>query len=1011
MQPNRISASSQRALKIDLDKPLSFRFDGKPYTGYDGDSLASALLANGVRLMGRSFKYHRPRGVIACGVEEPNALIQLETGAQTQPDLPATMIPLYDGLEASSQNRWPSLSVDTGAINSLLGRFFPAGFYYKTFMWPASLWTGFYEKIIRRAAGLGIAPDAPDPASYRQHYHHCDLLVAGGGLAGIYSALMAAKLGLKVTLANEHREWGGHGLYDPNLGEIDGVNYLEKMEAWLDALRAMPNVTLLSHTTIAGIYDDNYVIGLQHHQDHLHPTRQDQSKPRQILWKIRATQIFIAAGAFDRPILFANNDRPGVMLSNAISGYISRYAVLPGKDITIFTNNDSAYRSAFIAADHADAKIRIIDSRASIDSDLIAQSKAKNIALELAHAVCNTKGRLGINMIQIAPFIAGQLHLDQARWVSCDCLGTSGGLNPIVHLYSQAKGKLDWDQSRALFMPRNHIENVRGMGVHVVGAAAGHFEFHAILDHIHQKIASIAGITSKKAAKLPNAPTATGGDRLNLIPLWQVPHALGKKAFHDFQNDSTTADIALAAREGFLSVEHLKRYTTTGMATDQGKTSNINALAIMADIRGLSVPEVGTTTFRPPYSPISFGAITGQNRRELFHPARITPFHQEHLKDGAPFEDVGDWKRPHYFPQSGEDMHKAVARECLQTRKTVGMVDASTLGKIDIQGRDAAWFLNMIYTNKWDNLAIGKSRYGLMCNEHGMVFDDGVTTRIGENHFHMTTTTGGAARVMNWLEEWQQTEWPDRQVYFTSVTEQWAVASINGPMARAMLQPLTDIDLDQESFPFMSLRTGRVAGIPARVFRISFTGDLGFEVNVPARYGLSLWQALKQAGKPYDLCIYGTESLHVLRAEKGFIIVGQDTDGTVTPQDLGMNWIVSKKKTDFLGSRSHYRSDTARQGRKQLVGLYTDDPNMVLKEGAHIVETHLKKPPMHALGHVTSSYYSPNVGRSIALALVKDGLNRIGDKLCLPDMVTNKPVYATVTKPIFFDEKGTRNDG
>ncbi len=1007
MVASRLPANQMaKTVAVDPNQSQAFRFDNRHYQGLAGDSLASALLANDQLLVGRSFKYHRPRGLMACGVEEANGLIQLEYGAQTQPDLPATTIPLYEGLEANSQNRWPSLQFDIGALNGVLGRFFPAGFYYKTFMWPAPLWTKFYEKIIRRAAGLGVAPDAPDPSFYSQRFHHCDILIAGGGIAGLYAGLIAGKQGARVVIADEQERFGGYVLSDPELCKFGNQDGYDQVQAWLEELSALPNVTLLKRTTVSGVYDDHFITAQERVQDHLHPAAQNPKLARQRFWKIRAKHLIVAAGAFDRPLVFANNDRPGIMLSSAISGYINKYGVLPGREIALFTNNDHGYRAAFIAK-QAGANVRIIDSRSKIDPSLRTQVEALGITLSLSSTVINTKGRDRLTMIEIGK-LEGTKLTEESRWVSADCLGSSGGLNPIVHLYSQARGKLIWEDENQLFKPDGKLDKVG-----IIGAANGTFDLTDLLKEAGTAVKqALIRIGIKPPARL-TSPKAMGGDRLNLMPLWEVPAKSGQKAFHDFQNDATAADIHLAAREGFLSIEHLKRYTTTGMATDQGKTSNINAIAIMAGIRGCSIPEVGTTTFRPPYSPISFGAITGQNRRHLFHPERFTPMHDLHQADGAVFEDVGDWKRPYYFPNQNETMHQAVQRECLQTRQSVGMVDASTLGKIDIQGKDAAWFLNMIYTNRWDKLGVGRCRYGLMCNEHGMVFDDGVTTRLDEHHFHMTTTTGGAARVMSWLEEWQQTEWPEREVFFTSVTEQWAVASINGPQSRAMLQALTDIDLSQENFPFMSYKSGEVAGIPARVFRISFTGDLGFEVNVPARFGKALWQALKQAGKAHDLCIYGTETLHILRAEKGFIIAGQDTDGTVTPQDLGMEWAISKQKDDFLGSRSHRRSDTAKEGRKQLVGLLTEDPKFVLPEGAQIVAEHKEKLPMTMIGHVTSSYMSPNVdqGRSIAMALIADGRNRMGEKVNIPDLKTNRNRVATICEPIFFDKEGSRTNG
>jgi len=989
---------------IDRSKPLNFTFDGVSYTGYQGDTLASALLANGIRLLGRSFKYHRPRGLIAAGSEEPNALVQLETGAYTEPNTRATCIELYDGLVASSQNRWPSLEFDVGAVNSMVARFLPAGFYYKTFMWPASMWMT-YEKYIRKAAGLGVSPVENDPDVYHGTYAHCDVLVIGGGVAGVTAAKAAADAGARVILLDENNEFGGALL------GTSGISYINKQ---IDELKRNDKVRLLTRTTATGYYDYNYITALEKVTDHLGPGN-GGDLPRQRFWKIRTKQVVIAAGAIERPLIFADNDRPGVMLANAVSTYINRYGVLPGKDIVVFTNNDSAYQVAFDATDSG-AVVTVVDARANVSAVLKKKLEDNNIRLFEGHAISSVRGAKGVESVKVMQLSEdGQSLHGQAWEITCTIVANSGGWTPSCHMYSQSGGKLKYIESLAAFVPDYDSMKKTSPSVSAGACNGGFNTDECILQGAQAGVdaANYCGYnTTVSAADSPAVNEFAQGD---ILPLWLVPtvHPVGEgssKHFHDFQNDVTAADIQLAAREGFVSVEHLKRYTTTGMATDQGKTSNLNALAIMANIQGVSIPEVGTTTFRPPYTPLTLGAVGGQESKDLFIQERKTPMHDWHVANGAKFEDVGDWKRAWYYPKNGEDMHSAVQRETLAVRESVGMLDASTLGKIDIQGRDAVKLLEMVYTNNWQKLAVGSCRYGLMLNEHGMIFDDGVTTRLGEHHYHMTTTTGGAARVMSWLEEWLQTEWPEWDVYCTSVTEQWAVVALNGPNARELLQSITDIDVSKEAFPFMTMREGQVAGMPARIFRISFTGELSYEINVPARYGRALIEALAAAGEKYNLCPYGTEAMHVLRAEKGFIIVGQDTDGTVTPHDMDMDWIVSKTKQEYLGNRSQQRVDTKRDNRPQLVGLLTEDPTVVLPEGAHIVAEVLEAPPMDTIGHVTSSYMSPNTGRSIALALLQGGISRKGQQVTV-SLMNGDAHNAEVTDTVFVDKEGVRVRG
>jgi len=988
--------------RVDRSKPLSFHYDGKKFEGVEGDTLASALLANGVHLTGRSFKYHRPRGILSAGCEEPNAVVQLEEGAYTEPNTRAPMVELYDGLSAKSQNAWPSVKFDASAINNFFQRMLPAGFYYKTFMWPPKLWM-YYEHHIRNAAGMGESPREVDPDWYEQIHLHADVLVCGGGASGLMAALSAAKSGGRVIIADEQSEMGGALLSDT--ATIDGKPASDWVAGVLAELSAMDNVTLLPKTTVAGYYDQNWLTALQRVTNHKGPGNGGK-EPRERFLKIRAKQVVLATGAIERPLVFVNNDRPGIMLAGAVRTYVNRYGVLPGREILVFTNNDSAYATA-IDAKRAGATVYVCDARKEASGTLAEEARAAGVKIYTNSVVVKAKGGKRVSGAEIMELNADGIDVEGSHHsINCDCIAMSGGWNPTVHLFSQSRGKLSWDEAKTMFVPGPAPKINPSQSV---GCCNGTMSLAGCL-----REGAEAGSAAAKAAGLSAAtavvPSTAEISEQPIRPIWEVPyHGHGKK-FHEFQNDSTSDDLRLASREGYISVEHTKRYTTTGMGTDQGKTSNVNAIGIMSEAQGVAIPDVGTTTFRPNYTPVTFGAATGLNIGPLFEQVRTTSMNPLHIANGAVFEDVGDWKRPWYFPKPGEDMHAAVQRECKMVRETVGVLDASTLGKIDIQGPDSAKFLEMIYTNAWEKLGVGKCRYGLMLNEHGMIFDDGVTTRLGENHFHMTTTTGGAGRVMSWLEEWLQTEWPEMQVYCTSVTEQWAVASISGPKARDLLAELTDIDLDPETFPFMSMKEGTVAGVPARVFRISFTGEVAFEINVPQRWGLHLLTAIMEHGKKYDICPYGTETMHVLRAEKGFIIVGQDTDGTCTPMDVGMDWIVSKKKGDFLGRRSFTRPDTAREGRKQLVGILPEDPNFVLPEGAHIVAEPKPRPPMQMLGHITSSYMSPTLGRSFALALVKGGRDRIGETLTVP-LIDGSQHKVTITDTVFFDKEGERVRG
>ena len=996
---------------VDRTKPVGFTFNGTRYQGYEGDTLASALLANGVHLVGRGFKYHRPRGIVSAGAEEPNALVQLgDDAGRTDPNMRATQVALHEGLVACSQNCWPLVETDVGAVADVLSPLFPAGFYYKTFMWPAGLWRS-YEAVIRRAAGLGKSPRAHDPDRYDHCHAHCDVLVVGSGPAGLSAAMAAAKSGARVILAEEQEEFGGALLSEPADGiAIGGKSARQWRDDAIATLAAAGDVRLLPRTTCFGYYHGNYLAMLERVTDHLPVGSAAPGTPRQRLWKVRARQVVLATGAIERPLIFAENDRPGIMLAGAVRTYLNRYGVRAGSRAVIVTNNDSAYRTALDLRSQGVSIAAIVDLRPEPTGALALRAAAEGLEILAGYSILGTEGRKRVRRVWVAPMSAdgGTVDTTGRRVLDCDLVAVSGGWNPAVHLLSQSRGTVRYEDGIASFVPDRSFQPERSAGA--CNGAFGTADCLAQGWAAGVEAAKAAGFTARKprAAKVEE-PEEAPARQIWLLPSDRAPERV--KAFVDQQNDVTAKDLKLAIGEGYRSVEHVKRYTTTGMGTDQGKTGNVSALGIVAGALGQTIPEIGVTTFRPPYTPVTFGAIAGRGVKELYAPVRKTAMHRWHEENGAVFENVGQWKRPWYYPQAGESMDDAVDREVAAVRRSVGIFDATTLGKIDIQGRDAAEFLNRIYTNAWSKLGVGRCRYGLMLGEDGMVMDDGVTTRLGENHFHMTTTTGGAANVMGWLEEWAQTEWPELKVHMTSVTDQWAVIAVAGPKSRDLVSGLAEgIDFDGEAFPHMSMREGRIAGAPARVFRISFSGEMGFEVNVPASHGMAVWRAIAETGKAYDATPYGTETMHVLRAEKGFIIVGQETDGTITPSDLQMDWIVSRKKPDFIGSRSLTRRDMQRDDRKQLVGLLTDDPKERLDEGAHLIATEIEPPaPVPMLGHVTSSYHSPSLGRSIALALVRGGAARTGERLYVA--MPGRTIPVAVTSPVFYDPEGARLHG
>ncbi|MEX1082337.1 MAG: sarcosine oxidase subunit alpha family protein [Halofilum sp. (in: g-proteobacteria)] len=1009
-QPNRLPSGG----RIDRGAPLTFTFDGQVLEGYAGDTVASALLANGISLIARSIKLHRPRGIVAAGAEDPNSLVQIGRGAQTVPDLRATQAELYDGMEVRSVNHWPSLKFDVTAVTGLFAPLMPAGFYYKTFKWPPSWWQRVYEPQIRHAAGFGTAPDAPDPDRYDKVNRHCDLLVVGGGPAGLAAALEAGRRGARVMLCDEQSEFGGRLLATRE--EIDGQPATEWVAAAVEELAALPEVTLLPRTTAFGFYDHGFSSLLERVTDHLGPVSPDR-RPRQRQWRVRARRTVLAAGAIERPLVFCNNDRPGIMTASAVSTYVNRHSVTPGQRAVVFTNNDSAYQTALDLSDRGVAVAAVIDVRPEPAGTLVERVRAEGIEILSGHAVVDTVGRRHLKNIKVMRLNArGDGIYGDVRTIACDLLASSGGWNPVIHLHAQPRGETRYDVSIAAFV----AEGLRA-DVQIAGAANGGFALgQCIREGLASGARAAAGAGFGSDDIEGAAPSVTEPDEAPIRPMWRVPArrpvSRAPKQFVDFQNDQTAADIYLAIRENYRSIEHIKRYTSMGFGTDQGKLNNINGTGIAAEALGEEIGRIGTTSFRPAYTPVTFGALAGREiGAERFHAVRKTPMHRWHAEQGALFENVGDWKRPWYYPRAGDSMRAALDREVQAVRQGVGILDASTLGKIDVRGPDAGELLNRVYTNGWKNLPVGRAKYGLMLGEDGMVMDDGVSARIAEDRYHMTTTTGGAARVLAWLEEWLQTEWRDLRVFLTSTTDQWAAISLAGPRSREVAaRVLEDVDLSAEAFPLMTWREATAAGVPARVFRVSFSGELGYEINVAADYGQRVWDALWAAGQEFGITPYGTESMHILRAEKGFIIPGQETDGSVNPMDLGMHALLSDKK-DYLGKRSLQRADAVRADREQFVGLIpVDDAGAPLSEpipeGAQLTEdpnANEAAKPVPLAGYVTSSYHSPTLGHAISLGMLRRGRER-HDEIVYAPQADGRVLRCQVTRPVFYDAEGAR---
>ncbi|WP_432344573.1 sarcosine oxidase subunit alpha family protein [Shinella yambaruensis] len=971
---------------IDRSNTIGFTFDGASLSGHAGDTLASALLANDRLLVGRSFKYHRPRGIVTAGPAEPNALVTIGTGARRDPNTKATVAELYDGLAATSQNRWPSLAFDIGAVNDRLSRFLSAGFYYKTFMWPAAFWEKVYEPLIRRAAGLGRTDLPRDPDAYEKSWAHCDLLVVGSGPAGLAAALVAARSGLRVILAEQDFALGGALLSETT--KLDGeAPYIFSRHA-IDELHGHPGVTLLPRTTVFGWYDDNVFGAVERVQKH--SATIDAARPVERLWRIVAKHAILATGAEERPLVFGGNDRPGIMMASAASTYANRFGVAAGRSVTIFTNGSSGYRTA------ADLSARGVEIAALIDSRADASDFAPDgVRVVRGGGIVDTKGRQRVRAV-----IADRGGFEEM--IACDAVAMSGGWSPVIHLACQRGGRPVWSQALQAFLAPEV-----GGGLVMAGAAAGHSRLSECLDDGARKASAIVEALGRPVAGFERPVVGEEVDP-SFTALWHVPGARSK-AFVDFQNDVHGKDLGLALREGFGHVEHAKRYTTSGMATDQGKLGNVNAIGILAAMRGVSPAEVGTTTFRPFYTPVSFGALAGSSRDEHAMPVRRSPLHGWAARHGAVFIDAGLWYRSSWFPKAGEKTwRESVDREVRTVREHAGLCDVSTLGKIEVFGPDAAEFLNRLYCNPVLKLPVGKARYGLMLREDGMVYDDGTVSRLGETHFLVTTTTAMAAGVLSHMEFAAQALWPELRVRFLSVSDQWAQMSIAGPKARTILQAVVEDDLSNAAFPFLAAREVRLKGsLKARLFRISFSGELAYELAVPAGYGEAVADALMRAGEPQGLCAYGVEALNVLRIEKGHV-THAELDGRVTPDDAGLGRMMGTSKPDFIGKWLSTRFGLTAADRAQLVGLKALEADKDMRAGAHLLKDGAKPSTVNDQGWVSSVCFSPTLGTHIALAFLKSGRERYGEKIIVWDRLRGVETVAEVCDPVFVDPENRR---
>ena len=984
-RPGKQAYRLARGGTIDRATPLDFSFDGKALSGYQGDTLASALLANGVRVVGRSFKYHRPRGIFTAGEEEPNALLEIGVGNARVPSCRAPMVPLAEGLVAGSQKGWPSVNFDLGRLIDYTHIFWPAGFYNKTFKWPNwHTWEGF----IRRAAGLGRPLTGPDPDHYEEVNAHCDLLICGGGPAGLLAALAAGRSGLRVILADQGESFGGSlNAERVRLDDAPAGDWITQVVA---ELQSLAGVILLPRTVVAGNYDHNVSTLLQ----------TGRGTPwRECLWTVRPKKVLLATGAIEQGLIFPNNDRPGIMLAGAVRHYLNRYAVTPGRRVMLATNNDSAYQTAFDLAEEQIQVAGIADSRREVNPAI--RRRLEELGIELISGACisDTRGTRGLREVSIE-------SLDGSRRErrACDLLAVSGGWSPRVHLLAHARGRLVFDETTQSFIPAAAPARLPP-GFSVVGSAAGAASLADVLAATLHSVAEICSDLGQPAAAT-EAPrvTSTCVECGPVAPLAVTPSK--RRQWIDLAHDVTFDDAELAVREGYVSVEHFKRYTTTGMSVDQGKTGNLNAFTVLAALTRRTVGEVGTTTFRPPYVPVTLGALAGRATGEFYAPRRYLPAHVLHADLGAHFEDYG-WQRPDCYPGRGESPQQAIHREALAVRQSVGIFDNSPIGKIEVRGPDAAEFLNRMYMNNALTLQAGRVRYGLMLNENGVIIDDGVFALLREGHFLVNTTSAGVARIVTWMEQWLQCDWPDLRVLVDDVTTQWANFTIAGPRSRELLKRLgTDIDLAAETMPHMSIASGTVAGLKARVARVSFSGEMSFEINLPARKATAFMQAALEAGKPLGITPYGIEALMILRLEKGYLHVGSDTDGSSTPDDVGWGEVARRKAGDFIGRRSLFRTGNQDPDRKQLVGLEAVSTDQAIAAGAHLLAGENRQPPAVTDGWVTSAAYSPKLGRYIALGVLQRGRQRLGEVLTACD--EDRRYLLRVTEPVFYDPDNER---
>ena len=978
---------------IQFHQKIGFKFDGVKYYGYKGDTIASALLRNNLKLIGRSFKYHRPRGFYTCGIEEPNALVQI-ISEYSEPNTRATIKKIYEGMEIESQNRWPSLETDIGSINNIFSPVFPAGFYYKTFMGPhKNFWKKIYEPIIRKAAGLGKPPKEFKAVSTHLH-HNVDITIVGGGLNGLIAAKSLIDTKYSVLLIDFDDQLGGILNNSNKVLSVNNQTPMDWISETVKEIENSKNIKILKNTLVTTYNYINHLIAVE---DKFVGSRPLKDKVNSTLHKIRTDQVILCNGHIERFLSFQNNDLPGIMLCSSFEKYMCRYGVIPSKETVVFSNNSNSESLVFSLIKKGFKPKAYIDSRSgeNIEPDLFDLIRKNDIPLYTNSQIKGAYGNKKLQKILVEDSSGG------VNEIKTDFLCLSGGINPDVHLFTQSKGLLDWDEKDLTYKPAQAFQPTI-----TLGSASGQFDFNAINKEINEKLV-IFGIKPVQIKLELNT-----SHKFKIEKLWEVlpqKQTIWSKSFIDLQNDVTTKDIRQAISEGFDRIEHLKRYTTNSMGTDQGKISSINALGIVSDLLDKKVNEVGTTIYRPPYAPLSFAAIAGRNSYEYYDPERKSPIHNWHITNGAVFEDVGQWKRPWYFPiNKDETMDEAVQRESKNVRENSGVLDGSTLGKIEIKGKDALAFMNLIYTNSFSKMKPGTSRYALMLGEDGMVKDDGIICKISDEHFIATTTTGGAATVLGCMEEYAQTEWPNLNVYMNSITEQYATFNISGPKTRNIIEKVfPEVNFSNEAFPFMTFQFHKYVDTPIRILRASFTGEMGYEIYVPSNQALKIWKKIISFGKEFGLMPYGTETMHLLRAEKGYIIVGQDTDGSITPLDLGLDWMIGKSKKDFLGKRSLIRSDTVRKDRKQLVGILPTNKNEKLEEGQHIILDKEIKTPTPMLGHITSCYQSPTLGHNFALAVIKNGQSLIGTKafVSTPEL---KTIEVEIVEPIFYDKENTK---